>query len=157
VACSLGLHGREHLPYVDVIVGGQFGSEGKGQIAAYLAPEYDLLVRVGGPNAGHKVYEDEGAYTFHLLPSGTTRAPNAQLLIGAGAALRTDVLLREIQDCKIDADRLAIDPHAIIITSEDAEWEAKGLRKTIASTAQGTGRAAIRRIERSADTVFAKD
>jgi len=41
--------------YVDVIVGGQYGSEGKGQVAAYLAKEYDLLVRVGGPNAGHRV------------------------------------------------------------------------------------------------------
>jgi adenylosuccinate synthase len=156
VACLLGLHGREHFQYVDVIIGGQFGSEGKGQIAAYLAPEYDLLVRVGGPNAGHKVYEDAAPYTFHQLPSGT-RCSNARLLIGAGAALRTDVLLREIQDSKVDPDRLAIDPHAIIITAEDARWEKKGLRRTIGSTAQGTGRAAIRRILRGADTLFAKD
>lgn len=43
-------------PCVDAVVGGEYGSEGKGNIAYYLAPEYDLLVRVGGPNAGHTVF-----------------------------------------------------------------------------------------------------
>ena len=52
VASHLRLYGEQDSGYVDVIVGGQYGSEGKGQIAAYLANEYDLLVRVGGPNAG---------------------------------------------------------------------------------------------------------
>ncbi len=56
-AAHLGLTGREHGPTVDVVVGGEYGSEGKGNIAFYLAPEYDLLVRVGGPNAGHMVPE----------------------------------------------------------------------------------------------------
>ena len=37
---------------VDVLIGGQFGSEGKGHVAAHIAPDYDCLVRVGGPNAG---------------------------------------------------------------------------------------------------------
>jgi hypothetical protein len=40
---------------VDVLIGGQYGSEGKGNNAYRLAPEYDVLMRVGGPNAGHKV------------------------------------------------------------------------------------------------------
>lgn len=154
VACYLGLHGREHLPNVDVIVGGQYGSEGKGQIAAYLGREYQLLVRVGGPNAGHKVFEDEEPYTFHQLPSGT-RCCDADLLIGPGAAINPEVLLKEIQQCKIDRERLAIDPHAIIITRADMNVESRGLKKTIGSTAQGAGRAAIRRIERSSNTVFA--
>ncbi len=58
VASHLGLYGREYLRLVDVLIGGEYGSEGKGQIAAYLSSEYDLLIRVGGPNAGHKVYEE---------------------------------------------------------------------------------------------------
>ena len=58
-------------PLVDVLVGGQYGSEGKGNIAQYLAPEYDVLVRVGGPNAGHKVFRPgQEPYTFRQLPSG---------------------------------------------------------------------------------------
>jgi adenylate kinase family enzyme len=46
---------------VDVLVGGQYGSEGKGNIAYYLAGDYDLLIRVGGPNAGHKVVTGIGS------------------------------------------------------------------------------------------------
>jgi len=55
VAAQLGLYGRSYSRLVDVLVGGQFGSEGKGNVSSYLADEYDYLVRVGGPNAGHKV------------------------------------------------------------------------------------------------------
>jgi adenylosuccinate synthase len=65
-----------------------------------------------------------------------------------------DRLLKEIADCKVDYERLSIDPSAIIITREDIEWEKKRLSK-IGSTAQGVGAATIRRIERRADTLFA--
>jgi len=56
VASFLKLLPAIHSKLVDIVVGGQFGSEGKGQICSHLAPEYDCLIRVGGPNAGHKVY-----------------------------------------------------------------------------------------------------
>jgi len=59
-AAHLRLFGRENLRLVDVLIGGEYGSEGKGHISAYLAPEYDLLVRVGGPNAGHKTFTQDG-------------------------------------------------------------------------------------------------
>ena len=78
-ASRLGLYGRDHRQFVDVLVGGAYGSEGKGHIASYLAPEYDILIRVGGPNAGHKVFEDPKPYVHHLLPSGTRRC-NAALM-----------------------------------------------------------------------------
>src|SRR5207248_1999187 len=52
----LGLYPRSSAPIVDVLVGGQYGSEGKGNIVGYIAPEYEVLVRVGGPNAGHQVF-----------------------------------------------------------------------------------------------------
>jgi hypothetical protein len=106
------LYGREYLRLVDVVVGGQFGSEGKGQIAAFLSQEYDWLVRVGGPNAGHTVYFEPEPYTFHHLPSGANSS-EAKLLIGPGAVLNVDKLLKEIADCKVSAERLRIDPQAI--------------------------------------------
>src|SRR4029079_5467722 len=86
-AARLGLLPSLTAPLVDVLVGGQYGSEGKGNIAYYLAPEYDVLVRVGGPNAGHRVYEERGPYTFHLLPSRTRVAPRARVVLGPGATL----------------------------------------------------------------------
>ena len=141
--------------FVDVVVGGQYGSEGKGQVAAYLAREYDLLVRVGGPNAGHTVFGTPEPYAHHQLPSGTTKS-EAQLLIGPGAVLRVDKLLKEIAECQVDAGRLCIDGNAMIITDADIKAEAD-LVKNIGSTGQGVGAATARRImQRSKDTLLAK-
>lgn len=143
----LGLLSRSFLPLVDVVVGGAYGSEGKGQVAAFLAREYDILIRVGGPNAGHTVYEDP-PYTHHLLPSGT-RKSEAKLVIGPGAVLDVDKLLTEIAECGVSVERLAIDPQAMTIAASDKSWEMARLRATISSTAQGGGRAMARRLLRS--------
>lgn len=136
---------RRFRACVDVLVGGQFGSEGKGQIAAYIAKEYDYLVRVGGPNAGHTVYEEPDSYTFHQLPSGT-RSSRAKLILGPGALINLEVLFREIIDCSVTSKRLFIDPQAAIIEISDMQSEKK-LRARISSTAQGVGAAAARRIQ----------
>lgn len=143
-ASALGLYGREYLRLVDVLVGGQYGSEGKGHIASYLAREYDILVRVGGPNAGHKVYEVPEPYTHHQLPSGT-RCSDAHLIIGPGAVLYVPSLLKEIAECRIEATRLSIDPQAMLISDEDRKDEIL-LTKEIGSTGQGVGAATARRI-----------
>ncbi len=143
-AAFLDLHPRSVDQLVDVLVGGQYGSEGKGNVVSYIAPEYDYLVRVGGPNAGHKVYEEPEPYTFHLLPSGT-RSSAAKLIIGPGAVLNVDTLLREIRECQIERDRLVIDESAMTINSRDRSRE-QMLRKRIASTAQGVGSASARKI-----------
>lgn len=129
---------------VDVIIGGQYGSEGKGHVAAYLAGEYDVLVRVGGPNAGHTVSGADGVYTYHQLPSGS-KDTDAEILIGAGATLYVPSLLKEIDDCGITPDRLYIDPQAMIISDDDRTGES-GLRADISSTGSGSGYAAARRI-----------
>ena len=149
VARAIGLFDGEPTPCVDVLVGGEFGSEGKGHVAFYLAPEYDLLVRVGGPNAGHTVYLPSGeTYTHHQLPSGT-RAGTAKLLIGPGAVLNAQKLLQEISECGVDPDRLTIDPRAMIIAPEDIALEEEGkLKGEHGSTAQGVGFATARRVLR---------
>lgn len=147
-AGHLGLYGPADQRVVDVLVGGLYGSEGKGNIAYFLAPEYDLLMRVGGPNAGHKVYLPSGDVFTHVqLPSGT-RAGNARLLLGPGSVINVDILKTEIADCRLEADRLRIDPQALIIEREDIEAEKKTLEKAIGSTAQGVGAATARRIWR---------
>jgi adenylosuccinate synthase len=148
VAARLGLYGRSYDRLVDVLVGGQYGSEGKGQIAAFLAPGYDVLVRVGGPNAGHKVYEEPEPFTFHHLPSGTTRNPQAHVVIGPGAVISVEGILREISACEVSKDRLSIDPRAMIIDAADVRGE-KRLVKKIGSTGQGVGLATVRKILRT--------
>lgn len=144
-ACHLGLYGREFERVVDVLVGGQYGSEGKGNIASYIAKDYDYLIRVGGPNAGHKVYQNPEPYTFHQLPSGTLNNSSAKLIIGPGAGINPIVLLREISDCSVGVDRLSIDPQAMIISQEDVDSEAD-LEREISSTKSGAGAALARRI-----------
>jgi adenylosuccinate synthase len=130
--------------FVDVLVGGQYGSEGKGNIAAYLAKEYALLIRVGGPNAGHTVCFDGGHYIHHQLPSGTLTS-NAKLVIGPGAVLNVQALMKEISDCRVESTRLSIDPSAMIITKKHLDSE-KDLVASIGSTGQGVGSATADRI-----------
>jgi adenylosuccinate synthase len=140
---DLGLYPKEITPLVDVVVGGQYGSEGKGNICDYLAERYDVLVRVGGPNAGHRVANPP--YDYIHMPSGTNGNPDAAILIGAGATLSLDVVLREIEDLKLTPARLSIDPQAMIIEPSDIDYE-KLLGDRIGSTKQGVGAATARKI-----------
>ena len=144
VAAALGLYASRTDKLVDVLIGAQYGSEGKGNIAFYLAPEYDVLVRVGGPNAGHKVPLPT-PYTHRLLPSGTRANLAAAIVIGPGATLSLDVLMPEIAECGVEVDRLSIDPQCMIIEEADLSAEAR-LVGAIGSTGKGGGAAAARRI-----------
>ena len=141
----LGLYPRATIPLVDVLVGGQYGSEGKGNIVGHIAPEYELFVRVGGPNAGHQVYAEPRPEAYFHIPSGAGRAPQAKLLLGAGAVIYPPKLYDEISVHQISAERLSIDPQAMIIEDEDRTLEATAL-KSISSTAQGVGSANSRKI-----------
>lgn len=146
VLAKLGFRIQNDSRLVDVLVGAQYGSEGKGHVVAFIAPEYDLHMRVGGPNAGHTVLTPNGSYAFKTLPSGTLhRKPGAKVLLGPGANIDLETLMHEIVDCGIREDDLYIDPQAWVITLEDRELE-EGVRISIGSTAQGVGRATARRI-----------
>ncbi len=156
VTAHLGLYSPHSLRCVDVIIGGQYGSEGKGHIAAYLAREYDVLVRVGGPNAGHTVSSESGVYTYHHLPSGS-KDTDARILLGPGMTINEAELLKEIGECAVPPERLFIDPQAMIIGEDDRRREL-GLVAGIGSTGRGGGAAAARRIlERSSSTRLARD
>lgn len=146
----LNLYPRSNDQLVDVLIGGQYGSEGKGNIVGHIAAEYDLLVRVGGPNAGHQVYSEPQPEKYFHLPSGTRRAPNAKLLLGPGAVIYPPKLLDEIAAHGVSKDRLSIDPQAMIISDADREEEAR-LYGNISSTAQGVGVASARKMTGRSD------
>lgn len=148
-AARLGLYGRSYERLVDVLVGGQWGSEGKGHLASYLSSEYDVLVRVGGPNAGHKVFRrGETAITYYHLPSGT-REGDAKIVLGPGAVLNVDKVLKEAADAELTPERLFIDPQAMTIEAEDVAFENAELTD-IGSTKQGVGKATSRKVLRTA-------
>jgi adenylosuccinate synthase len=123
----------------------------KGNVVSYLAKEYDLLVRSGGPNAGHKVWEPERPYCFHHLPSGSRANPKAKVAIAPGAVLYPPRFLEEAKECNLTPKRMTIDPRAMIIEESDREFEGGSLVGQIGSTGQGVGSAAARRILRNHD------
>lgn len=101
-----------------VVVGVQWGDEGKGKIIDILASRADVVVRSqGGNNAGHTVENNGEVYKLHLIPSGILY-PNTQCLIGAGVVIDPKVVLEEIDGLKsrgITCENLKIDPRAHII------------------------------------------
>ena len=144
---------------VTVIVGGQYGSEGKGKICAHLAQngEADFMVRCGGPNSGHTVDKDGIVYELKQVPAGFVN-PDVRLLIAAGAIINLDTLLHEIELCGLDESRIGIDRNAVIIEESDIRAESTGdLRARLGTTAQGVGAAVARRAARDPGVRLAKD
>ncbi|MGL4284047.1 MAG: adenylosuccinate synthase, partial [Eubacterium aggregans] len=81
---------------ITVLVGAQWGDEGKGKIIDYLSEKQDIIVRFqGGDNAGHTVINDYGVFKLHLIPSGIFNK-NGESLIGTGTVVNPDVLEEEI-------------------------------------------------------------
>jgi adenylosuccinate synthase len=80
---------------IDVLLGLQWGDEGKGKIVDYFAPQYDIIARFqGGPNAGHTLYVNGQKVVLHQIPSGVFH-PHTKNLIGNGVVLDPVVLKRE--------------------------------------------------------------
>jgi adenylosuccinate synthase len=125
-----------------VIVGGFFGDEGKGKIAAYLAMKEkpDICVRGGnGPNAGHTVIHDGVQYSLRLIPSGFVN-PSTRLLIGPGVPVDPTVLQDELR--KTDSERrIEIDNQCPIVEQRHKEQETRSdhLSKKVGSTKSGVG------------------
>ena len=85
---------------VTVVVGTQWGDEGKGKITDLLAQDMDLVVRYqGGNNAGHTVVIGDKTYKLHLIPSGIFYK-NVVCMIGNGVVVDPSVLLHEIESLK---------------------------------------------------------
>lgn len=132
---------------VDVLLGLQWGDEGKGKIVDYLASQYDLVCRFqGGPNAGHTLYIDGKKTVLHTIPSGIFHEGLINV-IGNGVVIDPITLMREIDEIRsFDLpfqDRLYIarKAHLILPTHrmlDKASEYAKGKQK-IGSTLRGIG------------------
>jgi len=84
--------------HVSLVLGSQWGDEGKGKVVDVLATESDLVCRCqGGSNAGHTVVVNDVTYKFHLIPSGIT-SPEANIIIGNGVVLHIPTLMSELKN-----------------------------------------------------------
>jgi adenylosuccinate synthase len=145
---------------VSVVVGGQFGSEGKGKVALELARLRGAAaaIRVGGANSGHTAIDATGkAHVFRHLPTAAL-LPDMTCVIGAGSYVDPDVLLDEIARTDLSPSRVLIDPWTVLIEPKHREQEQQlRLRERIGSTLSGTGAAVAARVQRVTNLRFAKD
>lgn len=132
---------------VDVLLGLQWGDEGKGKIVDVLAPKYDVVARFqGGPNAGHTLEFDGIKHVLHQIPSGIFREKTKNI-IGNGVVLDPIVFKREIEalgkfNLNIKANLFISKKATLIIPThrllDQAQEKAKGDNK-IGSTLKGIG------------------
>lgn len=129
-----------------VVIGAQWGDEGKGKVTDFLAEKADMVVRyMGGNNAGHTVVVDDHEYKMHLIPSGILY-PDKMCIIGSGVVIDPAVLLRELDSLEkrgISAANLRISQRAHVIFPyhqklDQMEEERKGNNK-IGTTCRGIG------------------
>jgi len=134
---------------VDVLLGLQWGDEGKGKIVDVLSPEYDLIARFqGGPNAGHTLEFDGQKYVLNTIPSGIFNKKTMNL-IGSGVVIDPIILKRELDTLKksgydpVALNKLVIarKAHLILPTHQllDAASESKMGEGKIGSTLKGIG------------------
>jgi adenylosuccinate synthase len=132
---------------IDVIIGLQWGDEGKGKIVDFLATNYDIVARFqGGPNAGHTLKFGGKKYVLHTIPSGIFR-PHLINLIGNGVVLDPVIFKKELSSLienEVDfKDRLLLSrkAHLILPTHRwlDAASEAHKGKAKIGSTLKGIG------------------
>lgn len=135
-----------------ILVGTQWGDEGKGRAADWLAAESDVVARFGGgDNAGHTVYINDKVYKLHQIPSGILRE-HVTCVLGNGVVINPVNLLREMDELKangveVTPDRLIISTKAHIITPahialDKAAEQARG-EGAIGTTLRGIGPAYI--------------
>ncbi len=141
---------------IDVLLGLQWGDEGKGKIVDVLTPEYDIIARFqGGPNAGHTLIFNEKKFVLHLIPSGIFRQ-NTINVIGNGVVIDPAIFREEIQSLEKSGinleERLFISEkaHLIIPTHRvfDAALENYKGKLKIGSTLKGIGPAYTDKIAR---------
>lgn len=140
-----------------VLVGGQYGSEGKGAIAAHVANDYKIHVRVGSPNAGHTIYWRGEKHVMQSIPCGWIN-PDADIVIGRGALLNMKQFMKELvhimQYYPDFLTRLHIDAEAGILDEKFHQMEGGvngEMHRRIGSTGEGVGPARVARINRDPD------
>ena len=129
-----------------VIVGAQWGDEGKGKVTDLLAEQADTVIRVqGGNNAGHTIVRDGVEWKLHLIPSGILH-PNTQCVIGNGVVIDPKVLTGELDELKrrgVDVSALRISANAHMIMPYhlllDHAGEARLGEAKIGTTKRGIG------------------
>lgn len=142
---------------VDVLLGLQWGDEGKGKIVDVLTPRYDIIARFqGGPNAGHSLEFNNTKHILHLIPSGVFH-PDKYNIIGNGVVLDPSIFRKEVralEDLGVHVTQtlyISRKAHLILPTHRllDAAYEKSKGKSKIGSTLKGIGPAYTDKISRN--------
>ncbi len=139
-----------------IIVGAQWGDEGKGKIVDALSEKAAIVARCqGGANAGHTVINEKGKFALHLVPSGIFR-PEVECVIGPGVVVDPKTLLQEIEDLEkrgVDTSRLFVSERAHVVMPYhvlfDRLQEAGRGKEAIGTTSRGIGPTYTDKVARS--------
>lgn len=138
-----------------IIMGGQWGDEGKGKLTDALASEASMVVRAnGGSNAGHTIKTDLGTFKLHLVPSGIL-SPACVCVIGAGVVIDLETLVGELEDLQrrgVDVSNLRISDRAHLVLpyhpTLDQLEEQRREEEEIGTTLRGNGPAYADKVAR---------
>jgi len=136
-----------------VVVGAQWGDEGKGKIVDFLAEKADIVARAtGGNNAGHTVVVKDKTFKFHLLPSGVIHK-NKLSICGNGMVIYPKQIIKEIEGLEekgytLTDKNLNISSSAHVITEEQIEKD-KATGKKVGTTGRGIAPCYMAKIERT--------
>ncbi|MFU8843091.1 MAG: adenylosuccinate synthase [Bacteroidales bacterium] len=141
----------------DILLGLQWGDEGKGKVVDVLTPKYDIIARFqGGPNAGHTIEFDQKKFILHIIPSGIFHSHTINV-IGNGVIIDPVIFRREIENLKIHGIDATLNlliskkAHLILPTHRllDAAYERLKGNLKIGSTLKGIGPAYTDKIARN--------
>jgi adenylosuccinate synthase len=142
------------------IVGGQLGSEGKGELVSFIARhnKIDFAVRIGGPNAGHTFYDEDGQkVVVQSVPTPAMLQKACVGVVGPEGIILIDQLLKELREKLTRTGRpaqLLIDGNVAVIRPEHMAIERTDLTTRIGSTGEGVGACQAEKIMRNPNTIL---
>ena len=115
-----------------MVIGAQFGGEGKGKLVSHLSivDDADIVVRCGGPNSGHTVDYEGFRIGLRMVPAGFVNR-RTKLMLAPGALVDPKILFAEMEKCNVDSSRLMIDRNACVVKDEYAKLDTDARKQRV--------------------------
>lgn len=133
---------------ITLIIGGQYGGEGKGKVAAFLSKQerFSIVCRTGGVNSKHTVIENAKQYDLRLIPSACVSGFWERVVYGAGSLIHVPTLFKEMKEVRVSKSSVLIDRQTGVLTERHTKEQRADKRYVeIGSTLTGTGYATAQR------------
>lgn len=133
---------------ITLVIGGQYGGEGKGKVSAFLASQekFSVVCRTGGVNSKHTAIKNGKAYDLRQIPTAATTDFKGRIVYGAGSLIHIPSLKEEMNSLDVSKSQILIDTQTGVLTDENISSQRADERyKNLGSTMTGTGHATAQR------------